>query len=93
MVLWASFQSDWLWSCWTCNAANHTTTMSRNYHQWESDTLFASAQRLGSFLCIGRENSFDYTAAEFRVWAGEVGFTSTQILPLVGSTAAAIAYK
>ncbi len=67
--------------------------MSRNYHQWESDTLFASAQRLGSFLCIGRENSFDYTAAEFRVWAGEVGFTSTQILPLVGSTAAAIAYK
>jgi len=40
-----------------------------------------------------RENSFDYTYPEFRAWALEAGFSSTEAIPLLGSAVAAVAYK
>jgi hypothetical protein len=36
---------------------------------------------------------FDYTGAQFDAWCREAGFRRTEILPLVGSASAAIAYK
>jgi len=37
--------------------------------------------------------AFDYTAADFRKWCTEVGFTRFEVLPLAGPSSAAIAYK
>lgn len=44
-------------------------------------------------MLIETEKGFDYTFADFNKWANEVGFKSTALLPLVGPTSAAIAYK
>jgi hypothetical protein len=38
-------------------------------------------------------DAFDYTGADFRKWCTETGFSRVEILPLVGPTSAAIAYK
>jgi len=38
-------------------------------------------------------DAFDYTAADFRAWCGEAGFTRFEILSLAGATSAAVAYK
>ncbi|KAG2440664.1 hypothetical protein HYH02_010243 [Chlamydomonas schloesseri] len=39
------------------------------------------------------ESAFDYSYREFCGWVKEVGFTSTQLIPLVGTAKAAVAYK
>jgi predicted O-methyltransferase YrrM len=38
-------------------------------------------------------DAFDYTGAQFESWCRDVGFTRTEILPLMGPTSAAVAYK
>jgi hypothetical protein len=38
-------------------------------------------------------DAFDYTGADFRKWCLDTGFTRVEILPLVGPSSAAIAYK
>jgi hypothetical protein len=38
-------------------------------------------------------DAFDYTGAQFDSWCRDVGFRSTEILPLTGPSSAAIAYK
>ncbi len=38
-------------------------------------------------------DGFDYTAADFRAWCREAGFTRFEIIPLTGATSAAVAYK
>lgn len=38
-------------------------------------------------------DAFDYTGADFAGWCREVGFERIEILPLAGSSSAAIAYK
>lgn len=44
-------------------------------------------------MLIELGDGFDYTGAEFRKWCGDVGFKSTEIIPLEGPTSAAVAYK
>lgn len=44
-------------------------------------------------MLIETGTGFDYTFADFNNWAKAVGFTSTALLPLVGPSSAAIAYK
>ncbi len=44
-------------------------------------------------LEFGEEDAFDYSFAEFQSWAAQVGFRRTEVLQLVGTTAAAIAFK
>jgi len=44
-------------------------------------------------MLIELGDGFDYTGADFREWCIEAGFTRVEILPLTGSTSAAIAYK
>jgi hypothetical protein len=38
-------------------------------------------------------DAFDYTAADFRAWCGQVGFRRFDLIPLAGPSAAAVAYK
>lgn len=38
-------------------------------------------------------DAFDYTGADFRKWCSEVGFRRFEIIPLVGPSSAAVAYK
>ena len=38
-------------------------------------------------------DAFDYTGADFRKWCGEVGFKKFEVIPLAGSSSAAVAYK
>jgi hypothetical protein len=38
-------------------------------------------------------DAFDYTAADFREWCSEAGFSSFDVIALAGPTSAAIAYK
>ena len=38
-------------------------------------------------------DAFDFTHAEFEMWAKEAGFTRTEKMPLTGPTSAVIAYK
>ncbi len=38
-------------------------------------------------------NAFDYSGADFREWCSEVGFDRFEIIPLVGPSSAAVAYK
>lgn len=44
-------------------------------------------------MLIETGTGFDYTFADFNRWAKTTGFTSTSLLPLAGSSSAAIAYK
>ena len=38
-------------------------------------------------------DAFDYTGADFRGWCSQVGFRRVDVMHLVGSHSAAIAYK
>jgi len=38
-------------------------------------------------------DAFDFTAADFRGWCGEVGFRRFDVIPLAGPSSAAVAYK
>lgn len=38
-------------------------------------------------------DAFDYTGADFRKWCSDAGFTRFEVIPLVGASSAAIAYK
>ncbi len=38
-------------------------------------------------------DAFDFTAADFRKWCGEVGFKRFEVVPLAGASSAAVAYK
>ncbi|WP_323027561.1 methyltransferase [Gelidibacter japonicus] len=44
-------------------------------------------------MLIETENGFDFTFDDFNRWTKKVGFTSTTLMPLVGPSSAAIAYK
>ncbi|MEB2780039.1 methyltransferase [Algoriphagus sp. C2-6-M1] len=44
-------------------------------------------------MLIETGTGFDYTFTDFNKWAKMAGFNSTNLLPLVGPTSAAIAYK
>lgn len=44
-------------------------------------------------MLIETSEGYDYTAADFDTWAKEAGFEKTSIMPLAGSTSAAIAIK
>jgi hypothetical protein len=44
-------------------------------------------------MLIELPGGFDYTGAQFDRWCKEAGFSRTEIVPLVGPTSAAIAYK
>lgn len=44
-------------------------------------------------MLIELPGGFDYTGAQFDVWAREAGFSRTEIVPLAGPSSAAIAYK
>lgn len=64
------------------------------------DHLIDDARRHNAFgllmslnMLIECGDGFDYTAADFRRWAKEVGFSRVEVLPLGGPASAAIAYK
>jgi O-methyltransferase domain len=44
-------------------------------------------------MLIETGDGFEFTAADFAGWCGEVGFTKTEILPLAGPASAAVAIK
>jgi len=44
-------------------------------------------------MLIETGGGFDYTGADFAGWARSVGFKDVQVLPLVGPTSVAVAYK
>jgi precorrin-6B methylase 2 len=44
-------------------------------------------------MLIETDGGFDYTAAEFKDWVREAGFSSTQVMRLEGPSSALIAYK
>jgi predicted O-methyltransferase YrrM len=44
-------------------------------------------------MLIETPGGFDYTGADFAGWAKQVGFKDVKLLPLVGPTSAAVAYK
>ncbi|EFJ45789.1 hypothetical protein VOLCADRAFT_121144 [Volvox carteri f. nagariensis] len=61
------------------------------------DNRTNSAVQLGMSLTMllefGRENAFDYSFKEFSEWATQVGFSSLELIPLLGTAKAAVAYK
>lgn len=44
-------------------------------------------------MLVETSDGFDYTAADFNVWAKEAGFYETVVMPLTGPSSAAIAIK
>ena len=44
-------------------------------------------------MLIETKDGFDYTFSDFNRWAKQVGFKSTELMPLTGPSSAAIAYK
>jgi hypothetical protein len=64
------------------------------------ENLIDDARRENAFgllmslnMLIEFGDAFDYTAADFRVWCIEAGFSDFDVIPLAGPTSAAIAYK
>ncbi|WKN30869.1 methyltransferase [Porifericola rhodea] len=55
------------------------------------ENLFGLMMSLNMLIETGQ--GFDYTLADFDIWAKKVGFSSTTMIPLAGPTSAAIAYK
>ena len=55
------------------------------------ENLFGLLMSLNMLIEFG--DAFDYTAADFRNWCGEVGFKRFDVLPLAGPSSAAVAYK
>ena len=64
------------------------------------ENLIDDARRENAFgllmslnMLIEFGDAFDYTAADFRVWCTEAGFSDFDVIPLAGPTSAAVAYK
>ena len=55
------------------------------------ENLFGLLMSLNMLIEFG--DAFDYTAADFRKWCSEVGFTRFEVIPLAGPSSAAVAYK
>jgi hypothetical protein len=55
------------------------------------DNLFGLLMSLNMLIEFG--DAFDYSAADFRAWCSEAGFKRFDVIPLVGPSSAAIAYK
>lgn len=55
------------------------------------ENVFGLMMSLNMLIEFG--DAFDFTGADFSKWCSEVGFSSTEILPLGGPASAAIAYK
>jgi hypothetical protein len=64
------------------------------------ENLIDDARRENAFgllmslnMLIEFGDAFDYTAADFRDWCAEAGFSRFDVIPLAGPTSAAVAYK
>ncbi len=64
------------------------------------ENLIDDARRENAFgllmslnMLIEFGDAFDYTAADFRDWCSEAGFSRFEVIPLAGPTSAAVAYK
>jgi len=64
------------------------------------ENLIDDARRENAFgllmslnMLIEFGDAFDYTAANFREWCAEAGFSRFEVIPLAGPTSAAVAYK
>ena len=64
------------------------------------ENLIDDARRENAFgllmslnMLIEFGDAFDYTAADFREWCTEAGFSRFDVIPLAGPTSAAVAYK
>jgi hypothetical protein len=64
------------------------------------ENLIDDARRENAFgllmslnMLIEFGDAFDYTAANFRDWCAEAGFSRFEVIPLAGPTSAAVAYK
>ena len=44
-------------------------------------------------MLIETEGGFNFTGADFDSWCKEIGFKETIVMPLTGSSSAAIAFK
>ena len=55
------------------------------------ENVFGLLMSLNMLIEFG--DAFDYTAADFRDWCTEAGFSQFDVIPLAGPTSAAIAYK
>jgi hypothetical protein len=54
---------------------------------------FGLLMSLNMLIELGADGGFDYTGAQYNAWCKAAGFTRTEVMPLVGPTSAAIAYK
>jgi hypothetical protein len=64
------------------------------------ENLIDDARRENAFgllmslnMLIEFGDAFDYTAADFRDWCSEAGFSDFDVIPLAGPSSAAVAYK
>ena len=55
------------------------------------ENVFGLLMSLNMLIEFG--DAFDFSAADFRKWCGEVGFKRVEVMHLAGPTSAAIAYK
>lgn len=55
------------------------------------ENVFGLVSSLSMLIEMG--DAFDFTGADFWSWCREAGFSRYEVLPLVGPTSAAIAYK
>jgi hypothetical protein len=55
------------------------------------ENLFGLLMSLNMLIEFG--DAFDYSAAEFREWCSEAGFSRFDVIPLAGACYAAVAYK
>jgi hypothetical protein len=55
------------------------------------ENVFGLLMSLNMLIEFG--DAFDYSAADFRRWCGEVGFKRFEVIHLAGASSAAIAYK
>lgn len=54
---------------------------------------FGLLMSLNMLIEFGAEGGFDYTGAQYDTWCRAAGFSRTEVMPLLGPTSAAIAYK
>lgn len=54
---------------------------------------FGLLMSLNMLIEFGAEGGFDYTGAQYDAWCRGAGFARTEVMPLMGPTSAAIAYK
>jgi predicted O-methyltransferase YrrM len=54
---------------------------------------FGLLMSLNMLIEFGADGGFDYTGAQYDDWCRGAGFARTEIMPLIGPTSAAIAYK